>query len=159
MSLLIALFIGFSAQAAKQEITYFSCTVKEIVKSKKVDVEVKFAIKDFKPYEGSGELIQYPGSNEEYGAISVTPMEVNGYYTKMSNLNGQGGDLSVTSGGDIHLFGDGDGYQYTDLVLWDDGDEDLAHTEGYTRDYGSAYADGEETFKQFIQCKRSTNVL
>ncbi len=77
--------------------------------------------------------------------------------TSMSNLNGQGGDLRL--GYDtLRLFGDGDGYQFTDLVLWDTNDEDKTELEGYVRDYGPARGD-EESFKQFIKCKKSKKKL
>jgi hypothetical protein len=157
MSFLLALMLGISTNAAQENITYFACTVKE----GKTNVSVKFAIKDFDPYDDKnrGELVTYPGADEDFGLILVSPTEVDGRYTKMSNLNGQGGDLRITSGGDLFLFGDGDGYQYTDLVIWSDGNEDRNYTEGYVRDYGSAYGSDEETFKQFIKCKSSTKVL
>lgn len=140
-----------SGADARSVTTYFSCEVNE----PNVVVTVRFAIKDLDVLSGKGELVTYPGSDEEAGAISVSPAEHGGKMTMMSNLNGQGGDLRVLKNGDLHLFGDGAGYQFTDLVLWDDGDEDRAHTEGYVRDYGPTYG-SEETFKQFIKCKRST---
>lgn len=138
--------------APKETITYFACEVKE---SSKQVVTVKFAIKNLNTFKGTGELLNYPGANEEFGAISVTPEEVNGRYPMMSNLNGQGGDLRI-EGNNLRLWGDGDGYQFTDLVVWDpDSGEDSDVFEGYVRDYGPAYGDSK-TFKQFITCKRST---
>ena len=57
----------------------------------------------------------------------------------------------------MKLWGDGDGYQFTDLVLWDVDDNESV-LEGYVRDYGPTY-DDKETFKQFIKCERSSEVL
>lgn len=161
ISLVLLFAFGASAQTKKptkreqQKITYFSCTVKE----GRTDVSVKFAIRNFKPTSRKGQLVTYPGADEEQGMIYVNPVQVKNSYTKMSNLNGQGGDLTIQPSGDIHLFGDGDGYQFTDLVLWYQADDDRDYREGYVRDYGSAYADGEETFKQFIKCEHSETVL
>lgn len=152
---------------AGDKISYFSCKVSEKdSKNKKIEVTVKFAVKNLDFYkEDTGELLSYPGMNEEEGAISVTPVwtgkENDSRMTLMSNLNSQGGDFSV-EGDDVVLFGDGDGYQLTDLVIWDVGnsEEEEDSLEGYVRDYGSAYADGKsKTFKQFIVCKRSAKKL
>ena len=165
---LLAMFVT-SVCAEGDTITYFSCKVKEPVKSKSNSktkkpakrtrtVTVKFAIENLDVYQDQGSLMQYPGSteeDEEYGTILVRPLE-----SIMSNLNGQGGDLRF-EGRNIKLWGDGDGYQFTDLVIWD-ADEESEVVEGYVRDYGPAYAEydrNEETFKQFIKCKRSSKVL
>lgn len=153
--LVLLAFVGASA-FAKDNITYFSCDVNEGKKA----VSVKFAIKDLNPEEAKGELVEYPGADENSGLILVTPEKLDkNKWSKMSNLNGQGGDLRVRANGDIFLFGDGDGYQYTDFVVWYDGEDELDYREGYVRDYGSAYAEGEETFKQFVKCTASKKVL
>ena len=70
----------------------------------------------------------------------------------MTNLNGQGGDLRIEDDS-IRLWGDGDGYEFTDLVIWD-ADQEGPDYEGYVRDYGPTYGDTEH-FKQFIKCKSS----
>lgn len=128
-------------------------------------VTVKFAIKNLDTLNDKGELIPYPDikkedfENQEDGPILVRPKLIgkpHPFYTMMSNLNSQGGDLRF-EGRNIRLFGDGDGYQFTDLVIWDV-DEETNRLEGYVRDYGQTYA-GNETFKQFIKCKRSTEKL
>lgn len=148
---------AFSASAAKkQDITYFACTVKEGSKN----VSVKFAINNFKPNSRKGTLVTYPGADEDQGMILVEPVMVKkDEFSKSSNLNGQGGDLSFDPGGDIRLFGDGDGYQFTDLVLFNEGDDDRNFRDGYMRDYGSAYQENQETFKVFVKCKHAKNVL
>lgn len=153
----LVLFVFMSATAfAADNITYFSCDVKEDGKT----VNVKFAVKDLDPEEAKGELVEYPGADENMGLILVSPEKLSkNKWSKMSNLNGQGGDLRVRANGDIFLFGDGDGYQYTDFVVWYDGEDELDYREGYVRDYGSAYAEGEETFKQFVKCTVSKKVL
>lgn len=165
MKFVISLLITLSSSWAIANTIYFSCAVKEpIGNRKKIDVTVKFAIQNFDPFERKGDLIEYPGLNEDSddytGMISVTPKEYPNkkHYAMMTNLNGQGGDLRITENRDIHLFGDGDGYQFTDLVLWDDNDEDTAFTQGYVRDYGPSWG-SEPGFKQFISCKKSENIL
>lgn len=138
--------------------TYFECKVKEpLEKSKKtIDVTVKFAVKNLDVFDGKGELLQYPGSSEDSGMVHVSPAEIgkgkNAIVPMMTNLNGQGGDLRVGNG-QVRLWGDGDGYQFTDLVIFD-ADEDRESYDGYVRDYGDTYGD-TETFKQFIKCKKS----
>lgn len=151
--LTFAFLIASSAFAAKPDITYFSCSVKE----GKAEVTVKFAIKDLNPERSKGELVQYPGADEDTGMIFVSPEKSGDHYTMMSNLNGQGGDLRIRQNGDIYLFGDGDGYQYTDLVLFYDGEE-IGYREGYVRDYGSAHGT-DLSFKAFIACESSKKVL
>jgi hypothetical protein len=146
------------AAPKKNEITYFSCTVREPVKGRKtpVNVTVKFAVKGYNSWKNEGELQEYPGANPDVGAIFVSPTEVSGEYTMMSNLNGQGGDLRI-EGTNLRLWGDGAGYQFTELVIWD-ADEESDQLEGYVRDYGPTYGDSE-TFKQFIKCQRSNKKL
>ncbi len=107
-------------------ITYFSCDVQEPIsdkpadKNKTVTVTVKFAVQNLDLFDGKADLIQYPESDEEQGMVSVTPDQIrNGkkaFSPKMGNLNGQGGDLR-TDGNNLKLWGDGDGYQFTDLVV------------------------------------------
>lgn len=140
-------------------ITYFSCVVKEPVSNNEVEkVTIKFAIENLNVFENEGRLLQYPGSDEEDGAILVMPKILDGDRNSlMSNLNSQGGDLRI-EGDHIRLFGDGDGYQFTDLVVWDVGSSESDILEGYVRDYGPTYGD-DETFKQFIKCRRSTKKL
>lgn len=156
---LLTLFI---TSAFASSITYFSCKVEEPTDTgKNITVTVKFAIKNLDIYEKQGELIQYPGiakEDEEFGTILVTPRTYGKKqrYTKMWNLNGQGGDLRF-EGRNIKLWGDGDGYQFTDLIIWDVNSESDV-LEGYVRDYGPAYGD-EEIFKQFIKCQRSNKRL
>ena len=163
-----------SVYAEGENITYFSCKVKElvegVVKGKTVTVTVKFAIQDFDTSLGKnqGTLISYPGTeDEEWAPILVKPQTKGKKkrFTLMTNLNSQGGDLTI-DGDDLKLFGDGDGEQLTDLVIWDAdnpnvGDDEL---EGYVRDYGPVYRNADnprdsKTFKQFIKCKRSSTVL
>ncbi|MGE0764756.1 MAG: hypothetical protein AB7N80_15890 [Bdellovibrionales bacterium] len=150
---ILVLFVLSSTVHAEGPITYFSCPVKE----GKFTVTVKFAIKNLDTFKAKGDLIQYPGSDSDMGYISVDPIKTGKFYSRMSNLNGQGGDLTVRRNGDIFLFGDGDGYQFTDLVIWND-DSESDVIEGYVRDYGPAYGD-DESFKQFIKCKRSNKKL
>ena len=153
-----------SATKAKNTITYFSCKVMESVgegkKAKQVEVTVKFAVKNLDMYKPKGELVQYPGLNEEDGYISITPAEIaKDKPAAMGNLNAQGGDLRVDDH-NIQLWGDGDGYLFTDLTIWDvDDSEDGDVLDGYVREYGSAYNKGDEKFKQFIKCQRSDKQL
>ena len=145
----------FSVHGAdKVKTTYFDCKVKEKYtdadkKKHSKTVHVYFAIKGLDSWKGQNELVTYPGisveESEEMGLIVVRPQELpNGRYPMMSNLNGQGGDLRVYSdSGNVRLFGDGSGYQFTDLI------------EGYVRDYGPTYGNFTP-FKQFIKCKTST---
>jgi hypothetical protein len=161
MKFLILIITVFTMQAEAATM-YFSCLVKEKSGRQKVDVTVKFAVKDLEPFEGKGELIPYPGiteEQEEQGLILVTPQELpNEQYALMTNLNGQGGDLRIENG-NIRLWGDGAGYQFTELVLWEDGDENISYTKGYVRDYGPAYGDDDDTFQQFIKCQKSDRKL
>lgn len=148
--------------ATTDKTTYISCLVYETIKKEKVKVTVKFAIKNLDLYKKKGELITYPGLSEEEveegnGPILVTPKKYKGEVINMTNLNGQGGDLRITDEG-VRLFGDGAGYQFTNLVVWDLEQDDLESFDGYVRDYGSTYGD-QETFKQFIKCKASNKVL
>jgi hypothetical protein len=151
--------LALSASAAAPTTTYFHCVVKEKSGRRTIKVDVKFAVKGLEFYPDKGELVAYPGANEEQGLIFVSPLEgPNGRYTSMSNLNGQGGDLRVEKG-TVRLWGDGDGYQFTDLVVWDlSSREEATKFEGYVRDYGPAYGD-TESFKQFISCEKSKTVL
>lgn len=154
---LVFLSLALPAFAAESKITYISCPVQE----DNVTVMVKFAIENYDPLNGKGKLIEYPGTSEESGYILISPEEKkNGNYSRMINLNGQGGDLTVKENGNIFLFGDGDGYQFTDLELWYDGDdiEELTEMEGYVRDYGPAY-NGQIDFKQFLKCQVSKKIL
>lgn len=153
--ILVLLTLALPAVAAEKKITYFSCPVKE----GRTEVSVKFAVENYDPFEAKGDLLAYPGADEDNGFILVTPTQKrDGYYTRMSNLNGQGGDLRILKNGDVELYGDGDGIQTTYLHLWWDA-SDLAETtsmEGYVRDY----TDGEDVmFKQFIKCELSNKVL
>lgn len=138
--------------------TYFSCTVVEPAKGrpKGVPVTVKFAVKGYESFSRKGELLSYPGASEDDGAILVTPKEVGEHYAMMTNLNGQGGDLRI-EGSNLRLWGDGDGYQFTELVVWD-ADEEATELEGYVRDYGPTYGDSP-IFKQFIKCRKSNKPL
>jgi len=161
---LLAMFVT-GVYAEGENITYFSCKVKEPLgrsqRNKTVTVTVKFAVQDLDTYGDRGSLIPYPGTeDEEWAPIFVKPQE-----TIMSNLNSQGGDLTF-EGSDLKLFGDGDGEQLTDLVIWDADDPNIAddELEGYVRDYGPVYRNADnpkdrKTFKQFIKCKRSSKVL
>jgi hypothetical protein len=160
--LAVVTFAATKPKSDSEKITYFECKVKEPAEKgkKTIDVTVRFAVKGLNLFEGKGELLQYPGSSEDAGMIYVSPDEVGkgkkAYVTIMSNLNGQGGDLRI-EGSQIRLWGDGDGYQFTDLVIWNaDSDDDVL--EGYVHDYGSAYGK-EETFKQFIKCKKSAKAF
>jgi hypothetical protein len=152
------LFLASATAFAKNPTLYFSCNVQE-----EVSVNVRFAIGNYEAYSNSGELLEYPGT-EEYILVSPEETAENGY-TRMSNLLAQGGDLRFYRDGSVLLWGDGDGYQFTDLRLWDldsvvsnlDDEEEFV-VEGYVRDYGPAYR-GEIDFKQFITCKVSTRVL
>lgn len=152
------------AQGASSKVSYFHCLVKEPTKGGTTrNVHVRFAVRDLDlGFTPKGTLISYPGLNEEDGAIFVTSAKVRkDEVLIMSNLNGQGGDLRL-EGSNLRLFGDGDGYQFTDLVIWDaDTEAEEAgkpvRLEGYVRDYGPAYGKKEATFKQFIQCERSTH--
>jgi hypothetical protein len=156
------------AKKAADVITYFSCKVSEPASDKKgdastVDVTVKFAIKNLDTANGKGDLVAYPGANEdEDGPIVVSPTERKSdkHNTMMSNLNAQGGDLRIQDS-NIKLWGDGDGIEFTDLVVFDvDANGELTgKRDGYARDYGDAYAEGEETFKQFIKCEQSDKAL
>lgn len=161
LSLAVVLLASQMAFATPAPITYFSCKVKEPVGKKKIVVTVRFAIQGLDIGHDKGELIPYPGVNvDEVGMISVTPEEIKDYgYPMMTNLNGQGGDLRL-EGNNIRLFGDGDGYQFTELVIWDADEEDnqTGNLEGYVRDYGSTYGAAPQ-FKQFIKCKRSDSVF
>jgi hypothetical protein len=167
--LVLSLLLGFfstNADAIEKPVSYFSCKIKETVKiakkTKKVNVTVKFAVAGLDVRNEEGELLTYPGADEDYGSVYVKPMIVRidkkERYTLMSNLNGQGGDLQF-EGGNIKLWGDGDGYQFTELVVWDVDGEVKESYEGYVRDYGYTYKENEETFKQFIKCKRSSELL
>lgn len=153
--ILVGTIIAGTQAWGASTMSYFSCTVKEKIEKKNVTVTVKFAVKNLDALRDKGELVQYPGTSEDSGMISVTPTESGDRFTMMSNLNSQGGDLRV-GGDDIRLFGDGDGYQFTDLVMWDVSSAEVGDTlEGYVRDYGPAYGD-DESFKQFIKCKRNS---
>lgn len=155
---LLTAFLMLQVPSVSAATTYFSCTVIETVKgNRKVSVTVKFAVKDLDVYKKKGELIQYPDTDEEGGMIFVSPRTVRGQSTTMTNLNAQGGDLRI-EGDNLRLFGDGDGYQFTDLVIWDVDSGDSDDLEGYVRDYGPAYGD-DESFKQFIKCKSSAKEL
>lgn len=157
----LALTFAVTAQAAPKAkratgTYYFSCPVKE----GRTEVSVKFAIKGLNPNQSKGDLVQYPGSDEDAGMISVTPIQKsNGDFTRMSNLNGQGGDLRMQDNGDIHFYGDGDGIQNSYLHLWWDASdlEEVTSMEGYVRDY--TRGDEANMFKQFITCEVSTEVL
>lgn len=142
-------------ESIESTIDYYSCLVNEGT----TKVSVKFAVKNLSLPKQRGELIQYPNSVEEQGLISVVPSELpDGKWTLMSNLNGQGGDLRI-EGTNLRLFGDGAGWQFTDLVIWDL-DSENTELEGYVRDYGPTYGDVVgDTFKQFIKCQRSQQVL
>lgn len=156
----LSIFLFHSVEAST---TYFSCTVKEPVKASsravraRAEVTVKFAIKNLDTFKLKGGLTQYPGSNAGDGLIFVTPVHVGEQMTMMSNLNGQGGDLRLDRAEEVRLWGDGAGYQFTELVVWDVDGENVEH-DGYVRDYGPAYG-GKTGFKQFIRCKSSTSVL
>lgn len=156
--LFATILFSFNASAAT---TYFSCTVIEPLSKagKTVKVTVKFAVKNYDAWKSEGELLQYPGADEDQGAILVEPVETEGgkHMTMMSNLNGQGGDLRVERT-QLRLWGDGAGYQFTELVIWDADDEERTVLEGYVRDYGPAY-NGDINFKQFIKCQRSNKKL
>lgn len=147
-------FMGGTVRAAGH-LTYFECKVRETIKNKATVVAVKFAVKRLDIFKNKGELVQYPGSDQESGLISVTPQKVGDVFSLMSNLNGQGGELRI-EGGNLRLWGDGAGYQFTELVIWDV-DPDSKNLEGYVRDFGPAYGESE-TFKQFIKCQRSEKV-
>lgn len=159
--LVVAITSSFAFAAAKPKpkaeqkpvIDYWSCAVKE----GRTDVTVKFAVQGYDYWKEAGTLLVYPGADEEYGAILVEPREsATGRYTAMTNLNGQGGDLRV-EGSNIRLWGDGDGYQFTELVIWDASDEGPDY-EGYVRDYGPAYGN-KPIFKQFIKCRKTDKPL
>lgn len=156
----IILLAAVPVSAARRPVatTYFSCTVLEPAKgrAKPVKVTVKFAVKGYSSWDKKGELLSYPGANEDSGAILVSPEKIGERYAMMTNLNGQGGDLRI-EGSSLRLWGDGDGYQFTELVIWD-ADEEQEELEGYVRDYGPAYGD-TETFKQFIKCRKSNKQL
>jgi hypothetical protein len=167
----VTLFASSAAFALEASTLYFSCNVKETVEGKKLDVNVKFAVQGYDADKRTGNLLPYPNAAEDdFGepfTILVTPVSnENDYLTRMSNLNAQGGDLTVNPDGSVFLWGDGDGYQFTDLVVWDvdyalnnaEEGETLFKLEGYVRDYGSAYM-GKIDFKQFIKCDMSTEVL
>lgn len=156
---ILGAFLPLSAFAATT--TYFSCPVKEKLHGKNNIVTVKFAVEGLDFHPDKGQLVSYPGIDEEEGnPIFVEAQTGNFDDTMMWNLNAQGGDMTINRG-TITLFGDGDGYQYTDLVLWDvdqaivDGKTTVG---GYVRDYGSAHEGGEE-FKQFITCEFSDKKL
>jgi len=150
----------FAVQAGAAT-TYFSCSVTEPShkRGETVKVTVKFAVKNLEVWKGKGDLVSYPGTDEDYGAILVEPLRYGkeGYYTMMSNLNGQGGDLRI-EGENLRLWGDGDGYQFTELVIWDADQDEETEFEGYARDYGPTH-NGKTGFKQFIKCKRSNKKL
>lgn len=157
--------VGF---AADPDVIYLSCLVKENIDGKNVNVTVKFAVENYDSFKNQGTLVRYPTleSEDEYETILVTPTEAGDSWTRMTNLNAQGGDLTVNPDGSLFLWGDGDGYQFTDLVVWDV-DRALANAdegqknfkvEGYVRNYGPAYM-GDIEFKQFITCDLSTDVL
>lgn len=163
MKSLVILFSIFMAHSAEAATTYFSCVVKEPVKVSsggsraRAEVTVKFAIKNLDTFKLKGSLVQYPGSNADDGLIFVTPVQVGEHMTMMSNLNGQGGDLRLDRMDEVRLWGDGAGYQFTELVVWDVDGENVEH-DGYVRDYGPTHG-GKTGFKQFIKCKSSTSVL
>lgn len=143
-----------ASAASKKEITYFQCNMKE----GRTEVQIKFAVKGYDSFNGSGELVNYPGTKDEYQPIVVTPEQIGKVYPMAFNLNSQGGDLTVERHGDIRLFGDGDGYQFTDLVVWANLDDEETTYEGYIRDYGPTYGE-KAPFKQFITCKSSKKPL
>jgi len=153
-SLLLGLLLFGIMVFAKPVTTFFKCTVHE----PKVRVTVKFAVKDLDIFEGKGELVPYPGTNEDEGMIYVSPKKSGKYHTLMTNLNGQGGDLRI-EGDHLRLFGDGAGYQFTELVIWDLDQAEFGNPlDGYVRDFGPTYGK-EEFFRQFIKCTMSQKVL
>lgn len=119
-----------SSAYAASDISTITCMVKEESNEKIIDVKVEFLVKNLGSKKA--ELLQHPKGNEEMGAIFVSPEKANGYYTNMSHLNGQGGDLRV-SDERIRLFGDGAGYTFVDLVLY----KDSGYQKGYVRVSGS----------------------
>lgn len=156
---LLFFFVELGVATSNENITYFSCTIEEPTdRGTNLLVKVKFAVINLDSFNEDTRLVPYPGVEPEEGLIYVSPTvhKKSGDYTMMSNLNSQGGDLRV-EGSSLRLFGDGDGYQFTDLVVWDiiSDKDDL---EGYVRDYGPAYG-GAESFKQFITCQRADKKL
>lgn len=135
----IALVFSFSLSifASTSKIT---CLVKENFENKSVNIKVEFLVKNLG--SSKAELVQHPKASEESGAILISPEQVNGQFSNMTHLNGQGGDLRV-SNDRIRLFGDGDGYTFVDLVLF----KDTNYQKGFVRVYGSG-----DQFYQKINC-------
>ena len=162
LSILLLIFLTSTLFAAESKITYFKCDYKEKRNSK---AQIYFAIEDLKLYESKSSLVKYPGTDEEddYEVIKVTSGKKDKYSLLGYNLNSQGGDLRISHReGEIRLFGDGDGYQLTDLVIWVDEDveEKEVKVQGYLRDYGPVYHGEKVSSKQqFITCQSSYKPL
>jgi hypothetical protein len=127
ITLILSFLLATSAMASN--VSTITCNVKD----GNTDVKVEFLIQDLG--SKNAELISHPSlSEDDYGAILISPAEVDGHFSLPTTLNDQGGDLRV--GKDrIRLFGDGDGYTFVDLVLF----KDSGYTKGYVR--VSGYAD------------------
>lgn len=154
--LITALLFPCLAAAQKSSLTLINCPVLEPAADGGTrKVTVQFAVKNLGEWNAKATLEPVPGLSSDDGLIQVSPKkDRHGKYSLMTNLNGQGGDLRI-EGSNIRLFGDGDGYQFTDLVLWnvDDLEDPQGIVLGYVHDYGSTYAKKTETFKQFIRCR------
>ena len=131
--------VAVSAQGV-DKVSTISCPMTEEFEGKTATITVEFLVQNLG--SSKAELIHHPLANPDMGAILVTPDEVDGHYSNMSHLNGQGGDLRV-SADRIRLFGDGDGYTLVDLVLYKNTD----YKKGYVRVYGS----GDQTYQK-ISC-------
>lgn len=137
-SLTIALTCVLTTTAFAKSVSTITCSITE----EKKKVKVEFLIQDLGSKKA--ELIKHPKlSEDDYGAILVTPKEINNRFSVMNTLNDQGGDLRV--GEDrIRLFGDGDGYTFVDLVLF----KDTGYQKGYVRVSGS----GDQMYQK-INCQ------
>lgn len=127
LTLILSFLIASSAMASN--VSTITCKVKD----EGVDLKVEFLVQDLGTK--NAELLKHPSLTEDdYGAILITPNEINDRMNSMDPLNEQGGDLRV--GKDrIRLFGDSAGYTFVDLVLF----KDSGYEKGYVRVYG--YAD------------------
>jgi len=118
-----------------------SCRIIEEFNGKEKKINVEFILSNLG--QKNAKLLKHPKVDSDEGLIYVFPKEIEGRFSNLVNLNGQGGDLRV-SDDRIRLFGDGDGYTFVDLVLF----KNQNYEKGYVRVYGS----GDQMYQK-INCR------
>ncbi len=143
-----------SLRADEGDTLQFSCKLNEPVKTetkvKEYEVEARFRVSNIGNKNIALEYLSKKGE-EEFSPIEVVPDEfTGGYQSVLHKLNDQGGDIRLyrtdkkakensnakpkdkkkeieVSG--FRLFGDSDGVDYVDLIVWKNGD----YKKGYVR--------------------------